>query len=296
MPLNEIPEEDSTPSFDGKKDGLLKQLGLVARNALFVQTTLALSSIALATSGIQFVWVRLFTEGWEVSKPVAVASLLTTMGIGGSLGVAIGPCALDRCAGFDTAEGRRKATLFMAAMMGAAAGSAVVGLYSLRMRFEQLETHDDAMLASDFYASMFTVCIFIMWFFFNTSIAGLCALNVNSLDTKLWSFGSGVATCAQNLFGNAVGPLLPGMVIDNMALDRSDPFNNAEGFVYGTAAVLVGTIMTFVFTAGAYFAASAALVAEQERKLASRTANLDTRLLRPKSADIDGSVDRFSGM
>merc|ERR1719336_1191537 len=89
---------------------------------------------------------------------------------------------------------------------------------------------------------------------FGASVAGLIGINVGALDAHVQSFGSGCTISAYNLLGYAMGPLLPGVIMDR--IEASDtPIGSAELLCFGFGILQLGTLVALVSTLVAMVAA-----------------------------------------
>lgn len=233
-----------------------------------MRTALALSSVMFVTSGIQFVWIRLFVAAWGLQKAFVVQGLLISTGLGGAVGVVVGPKAIDWCGDFDKPQGRTRSLRLISCMMLLAALGASGSLAALFLQYRRLQAagptahyagwgQGDSLL----YAAWFGV--FVIFAAFNGTVAGLTGLNVSALDSSLWSIGSGFTVSMQNLLGYSMGPLLPGLVMDILR-QRLRPQGQAELLLLGFGLVLSGTALALLFALGAA-SASRALEREAEQ-------------------------------
>jgi len=224
-------------------DGIQDQLGELLRNRLYIRTALALASVMFVTSGIQFLWVRLFMAAWGIGKGETVTGFLVSTGLGGAIGVVLGPQFIDKCGGFMTTAGRRSSLQFIVRLMLLSVAGAVVSIIDLAVKLNGVHWSDGM--------SLYLVwgSIFVIFAGFNGAIAGLVGINVASVSTSLRSLGSGCTVSVQNLLGYAMGPLLPGVVMDlikNRFPEEADnPEWSAELLCFGLVAVLLGTLAAF---------------------------------------------------
>eukprot|EP00429_Kryptoperidinium_foliaceum_P062653 CAMPEP_0176078712 /NCGR_PEP_ID=MMETSP0120_2-20121206/39363_1 /TAXON_ID=160619 /ORGANISM="Kryptoperidinium foliaceum, Strain CCMP 1326" /LENGTH=457 /DNA_ID=CAMNT_0017412459 /DNA_START=1 /DNA_END=1371 /DNA_ORIENTATION=+ len=170
-------------------DALL-QLRELARNSLYVWTALVISSIMFVTSGVQFMWARVFMDAWGVPKGVAITSQLVSMGFGGFLGVLVGPNAIDRCGGFLDAEGRIKSLELIVGMMSAAMLGSLAAIAALCAKwhagtFGATTAPHDLLLGAVWFA------LFLVFTGFNASLAGLTGINIGAICPSMRSMGSG---------------------------------------------------------------------------------------------------------
>mmetsp|Transcript_43976 Transcript_43976/g.116253 ORF Transcript_43976/g.116253 Transcript_43976/m.116253 type:complete len:556 (-) Transcript_43976:92-1759(-) len=203
-------------------DGVLEQLGQLGRNKLYVWTVLALSAVMFVTSGIQFLWVRLFMQAWGIGKGVTITGFLVTSGLGGAAGVAIGPRAIDRCGGFMSNEGRIGSLHFIVGVMGAASCGAII---SIGVLFLKWTTDSLGAPSSTHYMLLYAIwgALFVLFAGFNAALAGLTGINISAVSPPMRSLGSGCTVSVQNLLGYAMGPLLPGLIMDFLSSEGPQP-------------------------------------------------------------------------
>lgn len=219
------------------------QLRELAQNRLYMWTALVLSSIMFVTSGIQFMWVRLFMDAWGIGKSLAVSGLLLSTGLGGALGVLLGPRAIDRCGGFMDCEGRCKSLMFIACMMSASMCGALVGIAVLCAKWH-FGSYGHTSGYNDPLLMIIWGAIFVIFAGFNASLAGVTGINIGAVSTNMRSVGSGCTVSVQNLLGYSMGPLLPGFVMDGLAphvrWSAADPSGSSRLLSCGLVCVLTG--------------------------------------------------------
>merc|ERR1712194_73902 len=117
------------------------------------------------TSGIQFIWVRLFVQAWHLHKGFVVIGFLVSTGAGGAIGVVLGPARIDMCGGFDTHDGRSKSMALICKFMVGASLGASMGLFALGAHLESLLAGDASAVsgnAGDYLIYVFWGGMFIM--------------------------------------------------------------------------------------------------------------------------------------
>lgn len=224
-----------------QKDALT-QIRHLATNPLYMWTALVLASIFFVTSGVQFLWVRVFINVWGVSKSGAVTAFLLSTGLGGLSGVLIGPRAIDHCGGFIDKQGRWNSLKFIACMMWTSVCGALVCLIVL---FAKCHAGTLGSSLSDFWLlQVIWLAHFVIFVGFNASLAGLTGINIGALSPHMRSLGSGCTVSVQNLLGYAMGPLVPGALMDELSYHApwrdSDPQGAARLLCCGLASVMLG--------------------------------------------------------
>jgi len=246
----DVPILPPAQTHSEESEGTLSQLKTLFRTPLYIRTALTLSAVMFVTSGIQFIWVRLFVNAWKLDKGFVVTGFLVSTGIGGVVGIIFGPPAVDRCGGFDNPEGRYQSLKLICKMMGGAIVGAAIGCFALSVHLQSSFSRDPQAISGyirDPFIYVFWAGMFILFASFNSSLAGLTGLNVSAVEPHIWSLGSGVTVSLQNLLGYSMGPLLPGLVMDQLGLDMQDNFGQAEALCVGTMFVLAGTSISLMF-------------------------------------------------
>merc|ERR1712151_905872 len=87
-------------------------------------------------SGIQSLWVRVFVQIWDLNKNPVTFAFLVVSGLGGGIGLALGPRYIDRGGGFGTPFGVVKTLKFIgnvsivAALAGAWGAACLWGIWA----------------------------------------------------------------------------------------------------------------------------------------------------------------------
>lgn len=235
----------------------MEQVTNILGSAIFVWTALALASAMFMTSGIQFLWVRLFGGLWGLAKGSVVAAFLGVTGIGGLLGVVVGPTVIDSCGGFQDQPGRVKT---LSLIVGAAsitclgAGVTAAGL-ELRLRSLEQGTAADG---PDLALVLSLAGCFIIFAALNSTLAGLTGINVGSVPMQRRSLASGLTVSLQNMLGYALGPLLPGLVMDRLSQYDPSSMSAARALAGGLATAVLGAPVVLLCTTMALRSARAA--------------------------------------
>lgn len=230
---------------------LRQQVSSLARSPLYLWTALAIASVMFVMSGVQFLWVRIYMQSWGITKSNAVTGFLLCNGVGGAIGVAVGPRVIDRCGGFADAQGRWRSLQFIVCMMlcSVLGGITNIGVLAAKCAGGALGSSESSL-----------VLLWISWAAhllifvgFNASLAGLTGINVGSLSVPARSFGSGCTVSIQNLLGYALGPLLPGAIMDELRAHSSRPIGSAELLCLGFGSVQLGTFVALGCSLAALF-------------------------------------------
>lgn len=232
---------DSSVSVVLVESNIRQQLIALAMNPVYVWTALSLSACLFTMSGIQFMWVRLFTDVWGLGKGIAVSSFLIVTGIGGAIGTSLGPKAIDSLGGFSDDRGRVKSIKFITSMHMAASCAAVPCAVSLFVALRAMGGSEAGPEVPVPRGLLFVVwfCLWVVFAAGNATLAGLTGINVSTVDEHMMSLGSGCTLSLQNLLGFAMGPLLPGAIMDTVFAACSHKVQLSCGF----AVVLTGCMM-----------------------------------------------------
>lgn len=250
-----------------QKDGkdVLPQILELSRNRLYVMTTMLVAAIMLVASGITFLWVRFFVHAFAISKSSAVVGFLVSQGLGGVVGIAFGPLAIDRCGGFLDNDGRYRSLQFISAMMATSMSGAMIilGCICLKWRSGGLGVQDPQDTQSVLLWVIWTA-FFVVFASFNAGLAGLTGINIGAVPPAMRSLASGCTVSVQNLLGYALGPLVPGAVMD---LAESHVSNKGEDAAGAAQLMCLGLGSVLLFTGAMLGFALAALREAQLRKV-----------------------------
>jgi len=193
-----------------------EQLRSLMQNRIFVGTTLAISLNMFQVSGIQYLWTRVFTEIWmvsateQLSKSWVTVMFLVVTGVGGGLGIAVGPWIIDRSGGFQQPTGilRTLKILMFYQVLAAIAGlGGVAALYGKFHEWHYCSPWGDVWLWLTW------LCIFVIYAAQNASVAALCGINLQVIPQSMRTFASGTEIAVRNVLGYMGGPLFPSIVM-----------------------------------------------------------------------------------
>jgi len=236
----------------------MQQLRFLASNRVYIWTCLSLAMICFVFNGVQFLWIRVFVEAFEIDKSVAVTAFLIITGCGGTCGTFVGPVMLDCVGDLDTPSGRvstLKAIVNILYVAMLSAGLCIAGLLWRAAQLSGPVPPGSIALAWGGYLLVFCGTSGVN--------AGLGAINVTAFPPALRSLASGYTICIQNLVGYAMGPLVSGALIDFIIelaafLEWGQPSSNYQ------LALLLGMAFALFGTVAAILSASRALLAAQK--------------------------------
>lgn len=227
-----------------KPEPIAGQLKEILTSPLYCWTGVAIVFGHYVIIGIQFIWVRLFIGAWGLPKDFVVSAFLIVCGLGGWLGLVVGPKAIDGIGGYNDEKGRSKSMGLITGMVLGALGSAMVGSTAVMLQMERL-SDGSAILGdtADPVLYFMWASVFVTFACLNGTFAGLTGINVGSLSIRIRSFGSGFTVCLQYL-GCFLGPFLPAMVMESLGAEG----DSASGVVLcrGVLFVEFGVVVTLV--------------------------------------------------
>jgi len=168
-------------------------------------------------SGIQFIWVRIFVEVWDLPKGFVTLMFLLVTGVGGGIGVAFGPAYIDRKGGFGTPPGVVSSLRALRSISMIAVAAGLIGAGCLYGKGKS-DSENGAWgeFGGDHWLWLVWACIFAIWATYNATIAALCGINLEVVPGVYRTMGSGVEMTLRNILGYAFGPLLPGLAMDQI--------------------------------------------------------------------------------
>jgi len=101
-------------------------------------------------------------------------------------------------------------------------------------------------LSSDYKMYIIWASVICLFSCFNACLAGVTGICVSAAPEDMWTLSSGITVSLQNLFGYAMGPLLPGIVMDVMR--SSLRWSETRCLCAGFLLTLSGTLSVFFFS------------------------------------------------
>lgn len=229
------------------QNDVLPQIRALLRNRLYILTTLLVSAVMFTASGITFLWVRFFVSSWGLGKGFAVVGFLITQGVGGVVGIALGPQAIDKCGGFLDPMGRYRSLKFISTMMGIATVGAYVTFGTTMLKWRDGTLGDPEPNGSSLLWVIW-VALFVLFASFNCALAGVTGINIGAVPPASRSLASGCTVSVQNLLGYALGPLVPGAIMDTLAPylqhGGTDTFGAARLLAVGFSTIMLLAALT----------------------------------------------------
>lgn len=195
------------------KPGFREQCSAIWKNRVYVWSALAISSTMFVLSGIQFLWVRLFVEVWGLNKIVVTVMLLVVTGVGGVLGIVVGPLRIDRLGGFGNAADVLRSLQELRKFSLIAVLGGIVGIGCL---YGKLRGKDAGYVRAwgDHWLWFLFIAVFFICGALNASVPGLCGINMEVVSPRMRTFASGIELTVRNILGYVCGPLIPGVIMD----------------------------------------------------------------------------------
>lgn len=193
------------------RQDVMSQLRQLWENPLFCRCAMAYSSANYVNSALQFLWVRVFMEIWNLSKDYCVTSFLIISASSGALGILAASCQKVE----HDDSGKLLTLRFVhKAFSGSVLGAFVVLLGVLPQLHQQLHQPEASSLE---LRSLITTWLGLAMVMVGvTAVPGLLQiLCIESVeDAELRSFATGLAQGANNFLGFAMGPMVPQLAMD----------------------------------------------------------------------------------
>lgn len=232
------------PSLHPKKS-VAEQISELWQNQLFCRCAVAFANVNFVVAGMQFLWVRLYTGLWHVSKTSAVISQLVIVAAGGGTGVALS----STVAFSDSPRGKQRLAFTTKAFLLASLGAAIAATGALM----QLLMHESSMVT----LAVAYIGVFVTAMGLNMTpglLQIICMETVEDDDTR--TLGTGVYQGLNNFFGLAMGPFLPQLAMNTFCtifgLDTSDGSDPKSSLVVGFICALCGVCVSLLLSATAW--------------------------------------------
>lgn len=207
LPEGAIPEDDV---LDNELSAWAT-LNIVMTNPLWLATAMGISLTAFVTSAVAYMWQNTTMSVWRFTEEEATISFLVTTGIGGFVGVSLGPRLFDRI-GFDSAAGVHSCLVWCTrlTMCAVVMGSINAALFldtAYHMVHKEV-THQ----APGFILGVVMAATFIIFSLVNSMQGTLYGINTASASDDFKTSAAGLTVAMQNIIGFAMGPLVPSIV------------------------------------------------------------------------------------
>jgi len=191
-----------------------QSMKIVLTTPLWLYTALAISLSCFITSSVAFLWQNTTHSVWNFNEVEATFSFLFTTGVGGFVGVALGPRVFDEyLQGFSSTPGKVKCLKWCVyATLGSAILSTLCTLLLLssawRMFYYEVVLPRGGVLAGMFFG------VFLLFALLNSMQGMLYGINTDSATLETKTTAAGLTVSMQNVLGFAFGPLLPSIAAE----------------------------------------------------------------------------------
>mmetsp|Transcript_78511 Transcript_78511/g.163106 ORF Transcript_78511/g.163106 Transcript_78511/m.163106 type:complete len:690 (+) Transcript_78511:48-2117(+) len=192
----------------------VSKLSSLLQNNLWLFTAWVISLNCFVTSGISFLWQNTIQNVWDFGNAGSYFLFTLSTGIGGLIGVIIGPKIFDEHhGGFESPRGKETCLLTAKRMTFVAAVSGTICTLLLIFKSADLVYSNKASVVY-WQLGLLVLCIFLIFFCINGITGALYGINTESVSEEARTFAAGLTVSWQNVFGFAFGPLLPSAVAE----------------------------------------------------------------------------------
>lgn len=234
---NSLLHEESAVHIADNQRTIREQAVELWSNPLFCRCALAFSFVNFVIAGIQFLWVRVFTILFDVSKTHAVLSQLIVVAAGGGAGVAWSATAKFT----DAPTGKQRLRFTTYSLLLALLGAVITASGTI---IELTCDVNKMLLLCVVYFGVFVTCAGL------NMTPGLfqiiCMQSIEGDRTR--TFGTGVYQGLNNFVGFAMGPFIPQFVMSvfnhTFDVERSDKPAYARSLGAGFICALAGVCVS----------------------------------------------------
>jgi len=224
-----------TPTSRGRRPASIVDNFLISvQHRVWLWTAMAISLSCFVTSGISFLWQNTINSVWGFDNAWSFGFFVFSTGLGGLLGVSLGPDIFDRhLGGFQSASGKAVCLLWCKRMMFVAAScSTVCTLLLAEKACHLVATNTQSTVY--WQLAVLVACVFSIFVLINSVTGVLYGINTDAVSPEMRTFAAGLTVSFQNVFGFAFGPLLPSTAAElvGRGLPREWP-----GFIWDRQAV-----------------------------------------------------------
>lgn len=263
------PEQPSPPtppraarSWAGVLTSTWPMLVVLARNQIYMSTTVSICGLYFVVSGMQYWSSKYFLECFERLKAEVTTSFVSSAATAPILGILVGSTVIDRIGRVDDASKAKTISMVLALWCSVCVLAGILaagveplprGSYQASMRFYSV-----------------VGCIWMILFFGGAMLPAAAGLGLAVVPEKLRSPAAAWATVAKNIFGFALGSLMPGLVsaYTSAAGEDVDGSSRHKELRLGMQVVFlfpIATMASFIWTFLAARAAAAHAAAEVDR-------------------------------
>jgi len=188
---------------------------IVMGSSLWLSTAFAISLSCFITSAVAYMWQNTTSNVWHFNNNEATASFLVTTGVGGMVGVALGPKLFDEyLGGFQSRTGIHQCLKWCITLSVAAV---VLGTISAALFLDtawHLVHYEEEHQARGFLMMCVLLGIFCVFALVNAMQGTLYGINTDSTTPDTKTSAAALTVSMQNVIGFALGPLLPSVVAE----------------------------------------------------------------------------------
>lgn len=234
---------------EASKKSVAEQASELWQNTLFCRCAVAFAMVNFTVAGMQFLWVRLYTGLWGVTKTVAVLSQLIIVAAGGATGVALSSTAKFT----DSPGGKQRLAFTTKGFAIATLGALAAGCGAV------LQLHGHA--NSNFTLYLVYGGVFVTVLGLNMTPGILQIICMETVDiNQTRTFGTGVYQGLNNFLGLAMGPFVPQLMMSivekHYDLESADGKDPEVTLCAGFVCALCGAGVALICSAAAWYAAT----------------------------------------
>lgn len=202
----------------GATDGavsFLESMRIVLTSRLWIFTALAISLSCYITSAVAYLWQNTTESVWHFSDKEATYSFLLTTGIGGLMGVSLGPKLFDEyLQGFADAVGRARCLRWCTRLTIAAVILGTLAALLFLQTAWHLVYYEVARQARGWLLALVLSGVFCVFALVNAMQGTLYGINTDSTTPETRTSAAALTVTMQNVIGFAMGPLLPSVTAE----------------------------------------------------------------------------------
>jgi len=227
-----ITEEEEEDTVDNDVS-FCDNFRMVLSSRLWLFTALSISLNNFVTNAVAFMWQNTTESVWHFSDKEATWSFMITTGLGGAVGVALGPKLFDEyLQGFADKQGKMTCLRWCTKLMVAAvAFGSIVAVLCLDTTWHILH-YEVAHQVRGWLLALILVGVFCVFSLLNSTMGTLYGINTDSITPETKTFAAGLTLCMQNVIGFACGPLLPSLTAEFVGHCIRDAWEESDGVVH----------------------------------------------------------------
>mmetsp|Transcript_98113 Transcript_98113/g.282020 ORF Transcript_98113/g.282020 Transcript_98113/m.282020 type:complete len:660 (+) Transcript_98113:182-2161(+) len=190
-------------------------LTIVLGSRLWFCTAMAISLSCFITSAIAYMWQNTTSSVWRFNDKEATYSFLVTTGLGGMVGVALGPKLFDEyLGGFSDLAGVYRCLKWCITLIAAAVVFGTISALLFLDTAWHMVHYEVARQARGCILGCVLAGIFCVFALVNSMQGTLYGINTDSTTPETKTSAAALTVSLQNVVGFALGPLLPSVVAE----------------------------------------------------------------------------------